>query len=101
MQFARLHLKSACAWCYQQGYQQLLLTIQRRHLFWCGFFLPPVRVFCMLALRHAESRAGVRLRQPDEDEDLNYCQQDTAGDGALDEQHLRDCQDNEKIIPTI
>jgi type I restriction enzyme R subunit len=25
----------------------------------------------------------------------------SADDGALGEQHLRDCQDNEKIIPTI
>ena len=33
--------------------------------------------------------------------DRNYCQRVTADDGALGEQHLRDCQDNEKIIPTI
>ena len=57
----------------------------------------------MLTQRHAESRAGrARLRQPDEEEQgPNYCQRVTADDGALGEQHLRDCQDNEKIIPTI
>lgn len=31
----------------------------------------------------------------------NYCQRVTANDGTLGEQHLRDFQDNEKIIPTI
>ena len=31
----------------------------------------------------------------------NYCQRVTANDGALGEQHLRDFQDNEKILPTI
>jgi type I restriction enzyme R subunit len=33
--------------------------------------------------------------------DPNYCQRVTANDGALGEQHLRDFQDNEKVIPTI
>ncbi|TAJ94112.1 MAG: DEAD/DEAH box helicase [Gammaproteobacteria bacterium] len=33
--------------------------------------------------------------------DPNYCQRVTADDGLLGEQHLRDFQDNEKIIPTI
>jgi len=33
--------------------------------------------------------------------DPNYCQRVTANDGALGEQHLRNFQDNEKIIPTI
>ena len=33
--------------------------------------------------------------------DPNYCQRVTANDGALGEQHLRDFQDNEKMIPTI
>jgi type I restriction enzyme R subunit len=33
--------------------------------------------------------------------DPSYCQRVTANDGALGEQHLRDFQDNEKIIPTI
>lgn len=31
----------------------------------------------------------------------NYCHRVTADDGKLGEQHLRDFQDNEKIIPTI
>jgi len=33
--------------------------------------------------------------------DPNYCQRVTADDGALEEQHLRDFQDNEKSIPTV
>src|SRR5258706_1132887 len=33
--------------------------------------------------------------------DPNYCQRVTANDGALGEQHLRDFQDNERLIPTI
>jgi hypothetical protein len=33
--------------------------------------------------------------------DPNYCQRVTANDGTLGEQHLRDFQDNEKLIPTI
>src|SRR5262249_24009729 len=33
--------------------------------------------------------------------DPNYCQRVTAKDGALGEQHLRDFQDNEKIMPTV
>ncbi len=33
--------------------------------------------------------------------DPNYCQRVTANDGALGEQHLRDFQDNEKLIPSI
>ena len=67
------------------------------------FFFPLVRGFCLLTQRHAESRAGrARLRQPDEDEQgpellpAGYGRRRRAG-----EQHLRDCQDNEKIIPTF
>jgi type I restriction enzyme R subunit len=33
--------------------------------------------------------------------DPNYCQRVTANDGLLGDQHLRDFQDNEKLIPTI
>jgi type I restriction enzyme, R subunit len=33
--------------------------------------------------------------------DPNYCHRVTANDGDLGEQHLRDFQDNEKIIPTV
>jgi len=33
--------------------------------------------------------------------DPNYCQRVTANDGALGDQHLRDFQDNERMIPTI
>jgi len=33
--------------------------------------------------------------------DPNYCQRVTANDGELGEQHLREFQDNEKMIPTV
>ena len=33
--------------------------------------------------------------------DPNYCHRVTADDGAIGEQHLRDFQDNDKMIPTI
>jgi type I restriction enzyme, R subunit len=41
------------------------------------------------------------INQMKTNKDPNYCQRVTANDGALGEQHLRDFQDNEKIIPTI
>jgi type I restriction enzyme R subunit len=41
------------------------------------------------------------INQLKKSSDPNYCQRVTANDGALGEQHLRDFQDNEKIIPTI
>ena len=46
---------------------------------------------------------GVRdlINQLKTSTDPHYCQRVTANDGALGEQHLRDFQDNEKLIPTI
>jgi type I restriction enzyme R subunit len=41
------------------------------------------------------------INQMKTSKDPNYCQRVTANDGELGEQHLRDFQDNEKIIPTI
>jgi len=41
------------------------------------------------------------INQTKTSKDPNYCQRVTANDGELGEQHLRDFQDNEKIIPTI
>ncbi|MBF0244399.1 MAG: DEAD/DEAH box helicase family protein [Planctomycetes bacterium] len=41
------------------------------------------------------------INQMKTSKDPNYCQRVTADDGALGDQHLRDFQDNEKIIPTI
>jgi type I restriction enzyme R subunit len=41
------------------------------------------------------------INQMKTSKDPNYCQRVTANDGALGDQHLRDFQDNEKIIPTI
>ena len=41
------------------------------------------------------------INQMKTSKDPNYCQRVTANDGMLGEQHLRDFQDNEKLIPTI
>jgi type I restriction enzyme R subunit len=41
------------------------------------------------------------INQMKTSKDPNYCQRVTANDGSLGEQHLRDFQDNEKLIPTI
>jgi type I restriction enzyme R subunit len=41
------------------------------------------------------------INQMKTSKDPNYCQRVTADDGKLGEQHLRDFQDNEKLIPTI
>ena len=47
--------------------------------------------------------AAVRdlINQMTESKNPNYCHRVTADDGKLGEQHLRDFQNNEKIIPTI
>ena len=41
------------------------------------------------------------INQTATSKDLLYCTRVTANDGKLGEQHLRDFQDNEKIIPTV
>jgi type I restriction enzyme R subunit len=41
------------------------------------------------------------INQMKTSKDPNYCQRVTANDGSLGDQHLRDFQDNEKLIPTI
>src|SRR6202521_3651735 len=41
------------------------------------------------------------INQTKTSKDPNYCQRVTANDGSLGDQHLRDFQDNEKLIPTI
>jgi type I restriction enzyme R subunit len=41
------------------------------------------------------------VNQLSRSKDPNYCQRVTAADGTLGEQHLRDFQDNEKMIPTV
>lgn len=41
------------------------------------------------------------INQLSESKNPNYCQRVTANDGEIGEKHLRDFQDNEKIIPTI
>ena len=56
-------------------------------------------VFCATQI-HALAVRDL-INQMKTSKDPNYCQRVTADDGALGEQHLRDFQDNEKIIPTI
>ena len=41
------------------------------------------------------------INQMKASKDPNYCHRVTANDGALGDQHLRDFQDNEKLVPTI
>lgn len=41
------------------------------------------------------------INQKAESENTNYCHRVTADDGKIGEKHLREFQDNEKIIPTI
>lgn len=56
-------------------------------------------VFCSTQ-RHA---AMVRdlINEHSESLNANYCHRVTADDGGIGEQHLRDFQDNEKVIPTV
>jgi type I restriction enzyme, R subunit len=41
------------------------------------------------------------VNQQSDSTNPNYCQRVTADEGGLGEQHLRDFQDNEKVIPTV
>jgi type I restriction enzyme R subunit len=56
-------------------------------------------VFCANQAHALAVRDLINQRKSSNDPD--YCQRVTANDGTLGEQHLRDFQDNEKIIPTI
>lgn len=56
-------------------------------------------VFCETQIHAAAIRD--LINQYAKSRNPSYCQRVTANDGALGEQHLRDFQDNEKLIPTI
>jgi len=56
-------------------------------------------VFCATQIHAAAIRD--LINQYSDSNNPNYCHRVTADDGKLGEQHLRDFQDNEKIIPTI
>ena len=56
-------------------------------------------VFCATQVHAAAIRD--LINQLSDSTNPNYCHRVTADDGARGEQHLRDFQDNEKIIPTI
>jgi len=56
-------------------------------------------VFCATQIHAAAIRD--LINQLSDSANPNYCHRVTADDGARGEQHLRDFQDNEKIIPTI
>ena len=56
-------------------------------------------VFC--ATQHHALQIRDAINQIKKSTDPNYCQRVTSDDGERGEQHLRDFQDNEKMIPTI
>ena len=56
-------------------------------------------VFC--ATQYHAAMVRDIINQNKDSSDPNYCHRVTAEDGKLGEQHLRDFQDNEKVIPTI
>jgi len=56
-------------------------------------------VFCATQ-KHALAVRNL-INQESESKNPHYCHRVTADDGKLGEQHLRDFQNNEKIIPTI
>ena len=56
-------------------------------------------VFCATQIHAAAIRD--LINQLSNSENSNYCHRVTADDGKRGEQHLRDFQDNEKIIPTV
>ena len=56
-------------------------------------------VFCATQ-KHALAVRDL-VNQNSKSTNVNYCHRVTADDGDLGEQHLRDFQDNEKIIPTV
>ena len=57
-------------------------------------------IFCATQLHAAAVRELVNQNKK-KSKDPNYCVRVTANDGALGEQHLREFQDNEKLIPTV
>ena len=56
-------------------------------------------IFCATQ-QHALLIRDLINKHKDSD-NVNYCHRVTADDGEIGEQHLRDFQDNEKIIPTV
>ncbi len=82
-----------------------LIEIKEREAYRVKLFMEQINqnektlVFCATQLHALAVRDLVN--QMKTSKDPNYCQRVTANDGALGEQHLRDFQDNERIIPTI
>jgi type I restriction enzyme R subunit len=82
-----------------------IIEIKEREAYRVKLFMEQINqnektlVFCATQLHALAVRDLVN--QMKTSKDPNYCQRVTADDGALGEQHLRDFQDNEKIIPTI
>lgn len=56
-------------------------------------------VFCATQKHAAQIRD--LINQQAKSKNINYCHRVTADDGKIGEQHLRDFQNNEKMIPTI
>lgn len=90
---------------YTEGDFNRIIKMKEREAFRVKQFLSQINqnektlVFCAtqdhaLAVRDLINQLG-------ESKNPNYCQRVTANDGEIGEKHLRDFQNNEKIIPTI
>ncbi|WP_313504528.1 EcoAI/FtnUII family type I restriction enzme subunit R [Kaistella carnis] len=90
---------------YTEGDFNRIIKMKARESFRVKQFLSQINqnektlVFCATQ----EHALAVRdlINQLADTKNPNYCQRVTANDGEIGEKHLRDFQDNEKIIPTI
>lgn len=82
-----------------------IIEIKKREAYRVNLFMEQISpmektlVFCATQ-DHALAVRDL-VNQMKKSKDPNYCHRVTADDGALGEQHLRDFQDNEKLIPTV
>lgn len=90
---------------YTEGDFNRIIKMKEREAFRVKQFLSQINqtektlVFCATQ-DHALAVRDL-INQLAETKNPNYCQRVTANDGEIGEKHLRDFQDNEKIIPTI
>jgi len=90
---------------YTQDEQNRIIEIREIEKYRVKIFMDMINqnqktlVFCSTQIHAAAIRD--LINQYADSKNPNYCHRVTADDGKLGEQHLRDFQDNEKIIPTI
>ena len=90
---------------YTEGDFNRIIKMKEREAFRVKQFLSQINqnektlVFCATQ-DHALAVRDL-INQLAESKNPNYCQRVTANDGEIGEKHLRDFQNNEKIIPTI